>query len=135
MARLIDELKKEHAAMVGMLERAKDPRISHKETHKILIEAQTSLLAHLRKEDSQLYPVLDRAAASDEKLKRTLDLYAKDMEDISRNAVEFFKKYSPSDAPIDIEFAKAFGRLYSTIIRRQRSEESTLYREYEKLNP
>lgn len=135
MARLIDELKKDHAAIEGMLARAKDASISHKEAHKILIAAQASLLAHLKKEDAQLYPVLNRAAASDANLKRTVEFYAKDMEEITGNAIEFFKKYSSADAPIDIEFARAFGKLFATISRRQRSEESSLYREYEKLNP
>ena len=135
MARLIDELKKDHAAIESMLARAKDPSISHKEAHKILIAAQASLLAHLKKEDAQLYPVLNRAAASDPNLKRTVDFYAKDMEEITGNAIGFFQKYSAADAPIDIEFARAFGKLFSTISRRQRSEENSLYKEYEKLNP
>jgi hypothetical protein len=135
MSRLIDELKKDHAAMEAMLARAKDSSITHKEAHKILIAAQASLLAHLKKEDAQLYPVLNKAAAGDPNLRRTVDFYAKDMEEITSNAIGFFKKYSAADAPIDIEFAKAFGKLFATITRRQRSEETTLYREYEKLMP
>jgi iron-sulfur cluster repair protein YtfE (RIC family) len=135
MARLIDELKRDHAEMEKMLARAKDSSISHQETHKILLAAQASLLAHLKKEDAQLYPVLNKAAASDANLKRTVDFYAKDMEEITGAAVDFFKKYSAPDANIDIEFARAFGKLYSTISRRQRSEENSLYKEFEKLNP
>ena len=135
MARLIDELKKDHAAIESMLAKAKDPSISHKEAHKILLAAQASLLAHLKKEDAQLYPVLNKAALHDGNLKRTVDFYAKDMEEITGNAIDFFKKYAAADAAIDIEFAKAFGKLFSTISRRQRSEESTLYKEYEKLIP
>ena len=134
MARLIDELKQDHAAIESMLTKAKDSSISHKEAHKILLAAQTSLLAHLKKEDLQLYPVLNRAAASDANLKRTVDFYAKDMDEITGNAVEFFKKYAAADSPIDIEFAKAFGKLFSTISRRQRNEENSLYKEYEKLH-
>lgn len=135
MARLIDELKKDHAAIEKMLTRAKSPNITHQEAHKILLEAQASLIAHLRKEDLQLYPVLNRAAAGDANLKRTVDFYTKDMDEITRNAVDFFKKYSAPNAPIDIEFAKAFGRLFATLTQRQRSEENCLYKEYEKLNP
>ena len=134
MARLIDELKKDHAAIDSMLTRAKDPNIPHSETHKILLAAQATLLAHLKKEDSQLYPVLNRAAAKDENLKRTIDFYAKDMEAITGHAIEFFRKYSASDAPIDIEFAKSFGKLYATISRRLRNEENSLYKEFEKLS-
>lgn len=135
MARLIEELKKDHAAIESMLNRAKDPSIAHHEAHKILIAARATLLAHLKKEDTQLYPVLSRGALSDATLKRTLDFYAKDMDDITSNAIGFFDKYSPAGAVIDIEFAKAFGKLFSTISIRLRNEEKTLYKEYEKLNP
>ena len=135
MARLIDELKRDHVAIEGMLARVKDTSITNKEAHKILIAAQASLLAHLKKEDAQLYPVLNKAALSDATLKRTLDFYAKDMEEITQNAIAFFDKYSPEDAVIDIEFAKAFGRLFSTISKRLRNEESSLYKAYEQIKP
>ncbi|GFO68001.1 hypothetical protein GMLC_15800 [Geomonas limicola] len=133
MARLIDELKRDHVEMEKMLTRAKDPGISHKETHQILLAAQASLLAHLKKEDNQLYPALNRAAEKDPTLKRTVDFYAKDMDLITKDVISFFNRYAAHDAPIDIEFAKAFGKLYSTITKRQRNEENSLYKEFEKL--
>lgn len=135
MARLIDELKNDHQAMSKLLDRLKDSRVSNDEAHKILLSAQTSLLAHLKKEDSQLYPVLYQAAKENPALKRTVDFYTKDMEEITRKAVEFFEKYSRHDSRIDIEFAKAFGNLFAVISRRLRNEENTLYKEYEKLRP
>ena len=135
MAKLIDELKKDHVAISTLLNRVKDPNVSNAEAHKILLSAQASLLAHLKKEDSQLYPVLNNAAKDNAGLKRTVDFYAKDMNEITRKAVEFFDKYSRHDSRIDLEFAKAFGNLFATISGRLRSEESTLYKEYEKLNP
>ena len=134
MSRLIEELKKDHETIENMLAKAKEPSISHKEAHKILITAKATLLAHLKKEDAQLYPVLNKGALSDATLKRTVDFYAKDMDEITSNAIGFFDKYSPADATIDIEFARAFGKLYSTISIRLRNEEKTLYKEYEKLN-
>jgi hypothetical protein len=133
MARLIDELKRDHAEMEKMLAKAKDPGISHKDTHQMLLAAQASLLAPLKKEDAQLYPVLQRAAAGDANLKRTVDFYAKDMDQITGEVIAFFNRYADPNSPIDIEFAKAFGKLYSTISRRQRNEENSLYREFEKL--
>jgi hypothetical protein len=134
MARLIDELKRDHVAIESMLAKVKDTSLSSKEAHKILISAQATLLAHLKKEDLQLYPVLAKAAGSDANLKRTVDFYAKDMDLISKDAVEFFGKYSAPDAAIDIEFARAFGKLFATLSRRLRSEEGSLYKEYEKLH-
>jgi hypothetical protein len=134
MARLIDELKRDHVAIENMLAKVKDTSITSKEAHKILISAQASLLAHLKKEDAQLYPVLNKAANSDANLKRTVDFYAKDMDVITADAIGFFTKYSAPDAAIDIEFARAFGKLFSTISRRLRSEEGSIYKEYEKLH-
>ena len=134
MARLIEELKRDHVEIGNLLARLKDHRVTNAEAHKILLEAQASLLAHLKKEDFQLYPVLNRAAEKDAGLKRTIDFYAKDMDEITKNAAAFFQKYSKRDAPVDLEFAKAFGNLFATISRRLRSEETSLYQEYEKLN-
>ena len=133
MARLIDELKNDHVAIGSLLNRLKDPGVTNVEAHKILLTAQSSLLAHLKKEDSQLYPVLNQAAKQDAALKRTVDFYAKDMEEITGKAVEFFQKYSRPDSRIDLEFAKAFGNLFATISGRLRREETTLYKEFEKL--
>ncbi len=133
MATLIDELKKDHAAIAALLDRVKDPKICDEEAHKILLTAQNSLIAHLRREDVELYPALSEAAQHDAGLKRTLDFYARDMDGITRRAVEFFEKYSRRDSRIDREFAKAFGDVFAAISGRLRSEETTLYREYEKL--
>ena len=135
MSELIDELKRDHVAIENMLTRAKDANISHKEAHTILIAAKVSLIAHLKKEDAKLYPVLNNAAQENAGLKRTMDFYAKDMVEITRNAIAFFDKYSSPDAANDIEFAKAFGELFSTISIRLRDEEKTLYKEYEKIKP
>lgn len=52
MARLIDELKRDHVAIEEMLNGVKDTSIINKEAHKLLLAAQSTLLAHLRKEDA-----------------------------------------------------------------------------------
>lgn len=132
MSALIDELKRQHVEIEKMLEKLKDPRVSNREAHSILLSAQRSLLAHLRKEDAELYPALRRAAAQDSRLKRTVEFYARDMEEITADAGAFFTRYS-GDAEIDREFAKRFGALFATISRRLRSEERTIYDEYERL--
>lgn len=80
MSKLVDELKKEHAVIVETLNKVKSLGISSKESQNILIAAESGLLAHLQKEDEQLYPVLNRAAESDADLKQTLDMFAKDIE-------------------------------------------------------
>jgi hypothetical protein len=133
MAKLIEDLKKDHAALAALLDKLKNPSVTNNEAHKILLSAKAGLLAHLKKEDTQLYPVLNKAAAADPAMKRTVDFYAKDMDVITSNAIKFFDKYSRDDSRIDLEFAKDFGNLFATISRRLRSEETTLYKEFEKL--
>ncbi|MBJ6727845.1 hemerythrin domain-containing protein [Geomesophilobacter sediminis] len=135
MAGLIEELKQEHAFITSLLDRARDSSISSAEAHRLLMSAQDALLAHLKKEDLQLYPVLKKAALENHAIKGTVDFYMQDMEEISNDAASFFETYSRDDSPIDIEFARAFGKLFATFVRRIRSEEMTLYKIYEKLNP
>jgi len=133
MSRLIEELKKDHAEIAKLLEKVRNPQVTNDEAHKILLAAQSSLIAHLKKEDLQLYPVLYRAAEANPGLKRTVDFYARDMAEITGKAVDFFSKYARSESHIGLEFAKDFGNLFATISRRLRSEESTLYKEFQKL--
>lgn len=133
MQGLIHESKCEHARIEEMFARARDTGITNSEAHQILIAAQEELIAHLQKEDEKLYPVLKRAATVDPLLRQTLEYYARDLEAITSDAVAFFQRYSTEDAANDIEFAKAFGHLYSAISRRIRNEEKTLYPAYEKM--
>lgn len=91
------------------------------------------LLAHLRKEDAELYPVLRKAADKDANIKETLELFAKDMDEISKAAMAFFAKYTSEGE--GTAFAREFGSLYATMQGRIRREENNLYKVYEKLNP
>ncbi|MBJ6726699.1 hemerythrin domain-containing protein [Geomesophilobacter sediminis] len=134
MARLIDELKRDHAEMEQMLRKVRESGVGTREGHKILQAAQASLLAHLRKEDLQLYPALKTAAATDQQLRMTLDLLAKDMDQITRKATEFFQKYAAPDAKGDLVFAQDLGRLLAILTQRMRNEEMKLYSEFEKRN-
>ena len=96
----------------------------------MLLAAKTRLLSHLRKEDTELYPVLNKAALADPALKLTLDFYAGAMQEISSNALLFFDKYAAGS--LGTEFARDFGAFFTTISRRIRDEEQTIYAEYEK---
>ena len=131
MSKLIEELKKEHIVITEVFNKIKELGITSKEGQNTLLAAKTGLLAHLKKEDAQLYPTLNKAAASDSNLKRTLDLFAKDMDVISKTALDFFKKYAKGGS--GLEFAKDFGRLYATFTQRVRKEENTIYAKYDEL--
>lgn len=133
MSQLIIELKREHAAIANILGEASRLGITSKEGQLKLLDAKKGLLAHLKKEDDQLYPALKRAAQNDRNLGQTLDVYAKDMEGISKAAITFFTKYAQGGS--GIEFAKDIGALFSTLKSRIRKEEDVLYKEYDRLNP
>ncbi len=132
MSALVVDLKKDHAAIVEVMNRVKDLGIGSKDGQATLLAAKEGLLAHLKKEDTQLYPALRKAAVRDEKLKRSLDVFAADLQEISRFALDFFQKYSSGGG--GLEFAKDYGRMVAALRQRIQKEESLLYAEYDKLH-
>ena len=131
MSELVTELKNEHTFIVDTLNKAKDLVVTSKEGQSTLHAAKSAFLAHLKKEDEQLYPALKKAAENDFILKQTLIKFSKDMEEVSKAAIEFFDKYSEGSE--GIEFAKDFGRLYITLSRRINKEEDVIYEKYDEL--
>jgi hemerythrin-like domain-containing protein len=132
MSMLIDRLKREHAAMVETLNKIKEVGIGSKEGQDKLRSAKIGLLAHLKAEDAQLYPTLNQAAKNDESLRRTVEMFARDMENVSREAMNFFEKYARGGS--GLEFAKDFGRLYTLLAQRISKEEKSLYPAYDSLS-
>jgi len=131
VSELIEELRKEHAVIAEALAKVNKLGITSEKGQMVLLAAKNGLLAHLEKEDEQLYPVLHSAAEHDADLKRILDLFAKDMDKISKAALEFFEKYATGGS--GIEFAKDFGGLLAALSIRIGREESILYRKYDEL--
>ena len=132
MSVLIEEFKKEHSEIIAALNEVEELGILSKEGQAKLMSIKAGLLAHLKKEDEQLYPVLKKEAKNNKQLESTLDLFAIDMEDVSRIVLEFFDKYSEGD--LDMEFQRKFDSLFVALGARIRNEEKILYAEYEKMN-
>ena len=132
MSLLIEELKKEHLKILASLNEANEIGILSREVQVKLLSAKAGLLAHLKKEDEQMYPVLRKEAENNEELKNTLDLFAMDMENVSKAAQEFFDKYSVE--VLDKKFVGEFESLFVALGTRIENEEDVLYEEYEKLN-
>jgi len=132
MSLLIEELKKEHLKILASLNEANEIGILSREVQVKLLSAKAGLLAHLKKEDEQMYPVLRKEAENNEELKNTLDLFAMDMENVSKAAQEFFDKYSVE--VLDKKFVGEFESLFVALGTRIENEEDILYEEYEKLN-
>ncbi|HEO65450.1 MAG TPA: hemerythrin domain-containing protein [Spirochaetes bacterium] len=133
MSKLVEELKQEHVVLVKVLGEIQELGSRSQETKDKLSAVKAGLLNHLLKEDHQLYPSLRKAAESDPRLKTTLDVFAKEMDQISAFALDFFEKYSSESG--GIQFAKDFGSLVASLSSRIRKEEQILYPEYDKLNP
>jgi len=127
---LIDDLKKDHVDIVNTLTKVKELGITTKEGQARLLAAKEGLLAHLKKEDEQLYPYLRKEAETDGGLKNLLETFAKDMDGISKAALDFFAKYASGGS--NVEFAKDFGGLTAALSKRIRQEENLLYPEYSK---
>ena len=132
MAKLIEVLKKEHTVIAEALDKVRGQGLTSKEGQNSLLAAKKGLLGHLKKEDLLLYPVLNKAAESDASLKRTLETFAKDMEGISRAALEFFEKYS--DGGLGLEFGRDFGKFYALLCQRISKEENIIFEKYDELN-
>ena len=128
---LTKELKNEHAEIAQALNKVVKLGIGNKEGQKELMNAKSMLLRHLQKEDTFLYPKLAQAAQNDEKIKRSLNSFARDMNGISKAALSFFEKYQNGGK--GIEFARDFGHLFSVMSLRIRKEETYLYKLYDNL--
>ena len=132
MSALIEELKREHAEIIAMLNEVKELSILSKEGQARLMSAKAHLLAHLKKEDEQLYPVLRKEAERNKSLKKEVDMFTMDPEYVSRVVSEFFDKYSGGE--IDEDFSINFESLFAALTARIRNEEEALYEEYEAIN-
>ncbi len=131
MSKLVDELKKEHIIIVETLNKVKSLSIASEKGRNTILAAKSGLLAHLKKEDEKLYPLLNKAAENDPSLRKNLDMFAKDMDEISKAALAFFDKYTTGESSLD--FVKDFGRLFATLSIRIKKEESIIYSKFNEL--
>jgi len=132
MTNLIEELKEEHKIILDILNQVKTLGISSKTGQEKLLSARDLLISHMNKEDERYYPALTRAAANNKDLKITLDYFIKDMEVVSKNAMDLFKKYSQGGD--EAEFAGDVKLLYMTLKDRIRIEEDTLFKKFNQIS-
>ncbi len=128
MSRLLEELMSEHKAILDILGQVKKRGISSRAGQEKLISARDLLVAHIRKEDEKYYPELRRAAENNEELKILLDYFVKDMEDVSKKAMQLFDKYAHGGN--EEAFAGEIKLLYMVLKDRIRTEEETLFKKF-----
>src|SRR5512143_2646366 len=125
MSSLIEELKKEHADILDILDQVTTLGISSGPGREKLLSAKDLLMAHVAKEDERYYPGLRRAAEDDKNLKMMLDYFIKDMERVSKKAMHVFDKYSRGGD--EAEFAGEIKLLCVMLKDRIRTEEKNLF--------
>ncbi len=135
MSILIEELKKEHSEILATLNEVKQLGILSEEGQDRLISLEVGLLAHLEMEDDQLYPALKKEAEHSNSIKDTLELFAIDMENVSKIVREFFEKYSEGFSGVELDqLSEDFENLFLALTKRICNEEESLYEEYETLD-
>ncbi|NOQ27997.1 MAG: hypothetical protein GQ564_21755 [Bacteroidales bacterium] len=133
MSKLVNELKQEHHAITDILLELQKIGASTTKGMELLMQSKTSLLAHLTKEDKQLYPYLHEKAKSDLSLRKTLDTFGAEMEKITEFVFDFYQKYFDSVNINKTEFVKDISKFIVTLKSRIMREEVAIYKAYEKL--
>lgn len=129
--KLLEELQAGHVFFADLFEKARGCA-NAREARATLFAAREPLLAHIELEDREFHPLLRKHAESDTKLKRTLSLFAKDMEDVSAYALEFFERCA-GDELSDEDLASECERVATILMARLWREENVLFPEYKKL--
>jgi hypothetical protein len=129
---LIDELKKEHIELLDFLSKLLKVH-NPQERFDLLQKSKEKLIAHLKKEDEKLYPVLNKKAKEDHLLETMLRISGTEMEDISKFVDYFYSTYYDINLVRSKSFANDLGKFYVMLKNRIMNEEISLYREYENL--
>jgi hypothetical protein len=133
MSQLLEDLKNDHRVILDILDQVKTAGIISKAGQEKLLSAKAVLIAHMKKEDAGFYPALQKAAETNDALKRTVAYFVEDMENVSEKAMRVFDKLA-REAP-DEDIAGELKLLYVTLKDRIRTEEDILFKKYEQLNP
>jgi hypothetical protein len=129
---LVEELQIEHQSLIKKVREAKG-LVGSNDLAGALGIIKTVLLAHLKKEDNRLYPVLLEAAKTDMTVKEIVETFTKEMDGISKAALGFFEKYASNPNAHGDRFVKDFNGLVDVLTRRIVAEETVLYPQYTKI--
>ena len=131
MSALIDEFKREHCEIIEALKEVDGLGILTNEGQVKLMTIKTTLLEHLEEEDEKFYPVLWKEAEQNKKLKEELEVFAKDLDSVSRVVFGFFDRHDKG--VLGARLLTDFETLFMVLRNRMRNEENFLYGEYEKI--
>ncbi len=132
MSALIEGFKREHSGIIEALREVEVHGILTKEGQAKLMSVKETLLGHLKEEDEKFYPILRKKAEQNKKLKEELDVFAKDLESVSKVVSGFFDRYDKG--VLSAGLLTDFETLFMVLRNRMRNEENFLYGEYEKID-
>ncbi|SEA91955.1 hemerythrin domain-containing protein [Paraburkholderia sartisoli] len=116
-----DTLRHDHEAIFKALDECQKLGISSEEGKKKLVQARTLVQAHLKREDTQLYPVMQRH----EETRELGATYSAEMQNITADVNGFFDAYASGGSGLD--YARHLGRTVSQLRQRMTREEVRLY--------
>jgi len=129
MSTLTDELVEDHQAIIEMLLQAGADGAGTREAREMIGTVKEVLLSHFRKEDSLVYPPLMNASEQDPELRHMLGVFLKDLEKVTRSAMDFLERYSEGGSGGD--FDKDLERFMAIFRERVKKEEGVLYRKFD----
>ena len=130
MSTYIEKLTEEHNTIIRILEKVKSLGIRNKEGRVFLTKLKKCFTDHLKNEDENFYPVLYQYANSNSSKKEILNMFIKEMLEISDEVFAFFNNYEKETKYPNIE--EDFEKIYVALMIRVRREEKILFKEYEK---
>jgi hypothetical protein len=131
MSVLIEGFKSEHYEIIKDLKDVEDLGILTEEGKTKLMSVKENLHKHLKEEDEKFYPVLWKEAEQNKKLKKELDIFAKDFESVSRVVLGFSDRFGKG--LLGESLLGDFENLVMVLRKRMLNEEIYLYGEYEKI--
>jgi iron-sulfur cluster repair protein YtfE (RIC family) len=132
MTALTQELKAQHQWLVAQLTSVRK-NTGAPDAHETLRSIQKGLLAHLQKEDGNLYPRLAAAGEKDPKVREINDMFGSEMKRIATVAVAFFDRYVQPGATSSSKFITDLDELVKVLAARISSEEMVLYPTYDRV--
>jgi len=131
MSKLINELKQEHETFINTLNELKKVSVTSTKGIEIISQFKIAILSHLAKEDRLLYPPLYEKAKSNLSLKKALDTFATNMDEITEYSNNFYEKYTNNN--IDkTEFLNDITKFIILFKERVMKEEVIIFKAYEK---
>lgn len=127
LSRLTDTLRAEHCTILRLIDEARSAGIGSQGAFEALRKSKALIIAHLRKEERELYPPL--FASCDFGVMG--DAFSAEMVRLSQTVIRFFERYETDGVADGGELATELDRIIGLLHTRIAREENTLYPAYE----